>query len=148
MTFSERYAVKITLYSGFHAQEVVYYRYALPLRMVTKWRWYFEYLQALIKICFPREFVELSIEPQSVLCGVDYIEKKSESLLKYKRARLKRECDKVVNDDLFGYTSAIKKQKIESLTNEIDQLENGVFEYYVPVTYINKVKSLLKPHDV
>lgn len=148
MTLTDRYVVKITLYKGFHADQVVYYRYALPLRMVTKWRWYFEYLQALVKLRYPREYVDLHIGVQDVLCGVDYVEKKTETLLRYKRARLKRELDTIVSDDLFGFASAIKQQKIDSLTEEIDHLERGNFDYYVPQTYINKVKFLLKPREV
>lgn len=30
---------------------------------------------------------------------------------------------------------------LTSLTEEIAQLENGNFDYYVPVTYINKIKT-------
>ena len=54
--------VKITLYKGYHPMEVVYYRRGMSIDFVIRWRWYFEYLAARLKVLFPREKVEL-------LCG-------------------------------------------------------------------------------
>lgn len=38
--------IKITIYKGCHADEVIYYRNKLPIRIVSQWRWYFEYIAA------------------------------------------------------------------------------------------------------
>ena len=52
-------AVKIVIYSGCLADETIYYRYNLPMRIVERWKWYFEYLAALVKYYNPRRKVEL-----------------------------------------------------------------------------------------
>lgn len=63
--------VKITIFKGHHADEVVYYRNKLSVSMIEKWRWYFEYLAALIKVNNPLRKTELTICPQTLLQGVD-----------------------------------------------------------------------------
>lgn len=42
-------AVKILIYTGCIADETIYYRYNMPMRVVEKWKWYFEYLAAIVK---------------------------------------------------------------------------------------------------
>lgn len=54
--------VKITIFKGHHADEVVYYRNKLSVSMIEKWRWYFEYLAALIKVNNPLRKTEQVIE--------------------------------------------------------------------------------------
>ena len=81
--------VKITIFKGHHADEVVYYRNKLSVSMIEKWRWYFEYLAALIKVNNPLRKTELTICPQTLLQGEEYIEEKSKTLLKAKRTKLK-----------------------------------------------------------
>lgn len=54
--------VKITLFKGSHADAVVYYRRYMNIDFILRWKWYFEYLAARLKVSHPREKVEL-------LCG-------------------------------------------------------------------------------
>lgn len=96
--------VKIAIYKGVQVEEVIYYRNKLPMRIIEKWRWYFEYLAALIKIHNPRRKVELTICAQTLLQGQEYIAEKSKTLLRAKRAQVKRlDSSNIINDDLFGY---------------------------------------------
>lgn len=83
-------AVKITLYNGSCPEHVVYFRYNLPMHVVEKWKWYFEYLAALVKIHNPRQKVELRISVQECLCGSDFILEKTKKLLRARKIKLKK----------------------------------------------------------
>ena len=68
--------VKITIRKGCNDWEVIYYRNKLPMWIIKQWRWYFEYLAALVKINNPRKKVELIICVQTLKQGQEYIEEK------------------------------------------------------------------------
>ena len=133
--------VKIIAYRGWYADKVVYYRNKLPLRIVEKWKWYFEYLAARIKVAHPRRKVELVICTQTLLQGEEYIKAKTVSLLKAKKSKLKRLIEAPTVDDLFGFGAQDRQNKIKALESEIPALERGEFNYYVPVTNINVIKQ-------
>lgn len=132
------------MYKGAHADTVVYYRNKLPMILIEKWRWYFEYLVALIKVHNPRIKVELIACPQELLQGRQYIERKTETLLIAKRSALKKLEKEVVGYDLFSYKALENNDKKQRLIAEIKDLENGDFKYYVPVEYINRIKEFIK----
>lgn len=135
-------AVKILICQGAHALETVYYRYNMPLSLVEKWKWYFEYLTARIKVSNPRNRVELIIVQQNTLCGDDYVQEKIKNLLKHCKAELNKLERMTVNDDLFGNIGKSHAEKIAKLKNKKDELENGSFKLsYIPPTYINRVKK-------
>lgn len=141
------YIVKITLYKGYYADAVVYYNYAIPHAVFSKYEWYFDYLAALVKVRFPHEKVELLKSQQGTkpfLAGKDYIEKKSQSLLKAKRSQLKQLETKGFDDDLFSFKGQEIEEKKDRIRKEIEDLENGKFNYWFPPTYINRIKELCK----
>ena len=133
--------IKIMVYDKFHVDEVVYYRNKLPMWIVEQWKWYFEYLAARIKVKNPRRKVELVICAQTLLQGEEYITVKSASFLKAKKGQLKRLQERPVVPDLFGFSQDVRNKKIKALEGEIQALERGEFNYYVPQTYINTVKE-------
>lgn len=133
--------VKIMVYGKTHVEEVVYYRNKLPMSVIEQWKWYFEYLAARIKVAHPRRKVELVICAQTLLQGDEYIQAKTVSLLKAKRFRLTKLIERPVTADLFGFNESDRQQKIKALDGEIQALERGEFNYYVPVTYINNIKE-------
>ena len=133
--------IKIMVYDKCHVDEVVYYRNKLPMWIVEQWKWYFEYLAARIKVKNPRRKVELIIGAQTLLQGEEYITAKSASLLKAKKGQLKRLQGQPVVSDLFGFNQEARDKKIEALMAEIEALERGEFNYYVPQTYINNIKE-------
>lgn len=133
--------IKIMVYNKCHVEEVVYYRNKLPMWIVEQWRWYFEYLAARIKVAHPRQKVELVICAQTLLQGEEYIQAKTVSLLRAKRSRLKRLIESPTADDLFGFGAQDRQNKINALESEIQALERGEFNYYVPQTYINSIKE-------
>ncbi len=111
--------------------------------VVMQWKWYFEYLAARIKVKHPRRKVELIICGQTLLQGDEYIKAKSASLLKAKKARIKRLKNEPIAPDLFSFGEEKVQNKINALEKEIEALEHGEFNYYVPPTYINKLKEWL-----
>lgn len=137
----EQICVKITVYDGFHPDRVVYYRNKLPMRLISKWRWYFEYLAARIKVKHPRRRVELTICAQTLLQGQEYIDSKRETLLRAKRSKVKKLESTAVSQDLFGFGQREQDEKLEAVREEVEALERGEFNYYVPVENINEVKE-------
>lgn len=136
--------VKIIIYKGCNDGEVIYYRNKLPLWIIEQWRWYFDYLAALVKVNNPRRKVELIICAQTLKQGQEYIEEKSKMLLRAKETKLKRLENTPVQDDLFNYAKDEREKKIQAVQGEINALKRGEFNYYVPVTYINKIKKWIK----
>lgn len=145
MIFKDGVAVKIVIYTGCLAEATIYYRYDMPMRVVEKWKWYFDYLAAIVKHANPRRKVELIIcAQQDCLCGADYVSERTKNLLRAKNIKLKKLRMGEVEDDLFGLAKADNEAKIKSVRREIEALERGEFNYYVPPTYINKIKSYIK----
>lgn len=137
-------AVKILIYTGCIAEATIYYRYSLPMRIVEKWKWYFEYIAAKVKIANPRRKVELLIcSQESCLCGSDYVSERTKNLLRSKNIKLKKLQTGRYEDDLFGLAKADNEAKIGSVKAEIVALERGEFNYYVPPTYINQIKNYI-----
>jgi len=136
--------VKISIAkNGYNIDDVVYYRNSESADMVEKWSWYFQYLAALLKVKYPKWNVVLRIGLQELLQGDEYIEEKTKNLLIYKRGKVKRLINDVPQYDLFSFYEETRDAKIERLQKEIEALERGEFNYYVPATYINKVKQYI-----
>lgn len=123
-----------------HVEDVIYFRYALPMNLCLSKRWFFDYLAARIKVNNPKRKVELIIANTDSLCGDDYVAEKSKTLLAAKYKQLKKLENNPIEDDLFGFNREKVDNKIANLKIEIAKLENGVFDYYVPPVYINKSK--------
>ena len=144
MKFKDGVAIKIVIYTGCLAEATIYYRYDMPMRIVEKWKWYFEYLAALVKTHNPYRKVELTISAQqNCLCGADYVSERTKNLLRSKTIKLKKIRMSKIEDDLFGMAKADNEVQIELVRREIEALENGEFNYYVPPTYINKIRDYL-----
>lgn len=145
MRYKDGVAVKIVIYAGCLPEATIYYRYDMPMCLVEKWKWYFEYLVAIVKQSNPRRKVELIIcAQQSCLCGCEYMSERTKNLLRSKNIKLKKLRMGKIEDDLFGMAKADNEAKIADVTAEIEALERGDFNYYVPPTYINKIKSYIK----
>lgn len=136
--------VKITICKGVCDYDVIYYRNKLPLWIVEQWRWYFDYLAALVKVNNPRLKVELTICAQTLKQGQEYIEEKTKTLLRAKKAKLKKLQSQPVQDDLFHFERERCEKAIQGLREAVSALVRGEFNYYVPVTHINKIKNYIK----
>ena len=133
--------VKITVYKGYHADKVVYYRGQISIDMLEKWRWYFEYLAARIKVKHPRRKVELTIGRQTLLLGDEYVQERIKNLLRHRRAKLQKLINTPVASDLFNDNQIDLEKKIEQTRAEIAALERGEYTGWVPPYYINEIKQ-------
>lgn len=123
-------------------EEVVYYRAGLPMRMTLRWKWYFEYIAARIKVKHPKRQVKVTIiqQPSDLKVGSEYIREKTRNLLRTKYAQV-RKLQKGTDTDLFDFAGEDRRNKIDRLQSEIAYLESGRFPYYYPVEYKNIVKK-------
>lgn len=132
--------VKITIRKGVDT-EVIYYRNKLPLWIVEQWKWYFEYIAALVKVNNPLHKVELIICAQTLKQGLEYIEEKTNNLLRAKKYKLKKLQNEPIQNDLFDFGRIERDKKMKAVQGEIEALERGEFNYYIPPTYINTIKN-------
>lgn len=143
MELDHEFFVKITLYQGCHAEAVVYYRRYMSIEFILRWKWYFEYLAALLKVAHPREKVELLCGRCDLLSPAAYAVKKRKNLLRAKRALVKKITNEPDELDLFDIAINKKRAKVERLESEIARLEAGERIYWVYDDYINSVKEWL-----
>lgn len=134
------FCVKITVYKGYFADKVVYYRGCISIDTLMRWRWFFEYLAARIKVKNPKRTVKLTICPQTLLLGDEYVEQKIINLLRSKRSKLQKLMNTPIAIDLFNFNQIDVDKKIEQTRAEIAALEGGVYTGWVPPYYINEIK--------
>ena len=139
--------VKITIGDEndyFRVGEVVYYRSGMTPDFVVRWLWYFEYIQALIKVHNPKRNVSLIRAPQNILLGKEWHEHRRLSLIKSKQSKLKKLQMGVVDDDLFHFKSQENEKKIEQVKKQIEALERDEHPIEEFPEYINKIKKYVK----
>ena len=136
--------VKIVLYKGYYGDSVVYYRRYMNIDFVLRWRWYFEYLAARLKVAYPRQKVEILCGRIDLLTPAEYAVKKRESLLRAKRGQIKKLENTPDELDLFDIAINKKREKIERIEKEIKRLENGEKIFWVYGDYKNEIKKYLK----
>ena len=138
--------IDISRVDGCGTEDVIYYRYKLPMNLQLRYRWYFEYLTALVKVHNPKRRVTLytwrcdQVSGKTILCGQEYIKARIPKLIAGKKRTIAK-IRKNTEADLFGLRQAEREDKIAQLQAEIDALERGEFNYYIPPTYINKIKK-------
>lgn len=135
---------RILIYDGLYPEKVIYLRSGMDIDFAVRWRWYFDYLAALVKVHHPKRKVELSVGVQDVLLGQEWIDFRTANLLKNRRAKLKRLEMEIVEDDLFNFKSQDHQTKISKVKKEIEQLENGTYPIPVFPEYVNEIKKWIK----
>ena len=133
--------ISICFNGGGPIDEVVYWRYGLPLELFNRYMWYYEYLAAKLKVKNPHRDVFLDYGYCTYPCGQDYIDINLERRLSSQRKRLKGLLNPDKYYDLFGFISSEKKAKAEKVQADIEKMEHGIYDHYVPPTYINKIKQ-------
>lgn len=144
-TIFNKIVVKITI-SPYHLHplgEVIYFRSNLTIDMIIRWRWYFEYLAALVKTKNPRREVVVTIAQQQDLVGEEYRQRKAENLLKATIARLAKLKKVTLDPDLFGFNVEDFENEEEKIEEKIRQLQSGQYDFYVPPSYINRIKEFI-----
>lgn len=151
--------------------KVVYYRNGLKFDLFYKWKWYFEYRAALLKVKYPRGLVELSMGAYDYELPSDTYKEKLSNMIR----AAKRNCtilDKKIDrakkhwNQLFpieqhpDYTKVVQKQK--RYQEKLIQLEREMEEFItsrktnpkimdrlpmIKTSYINRIKSYDKRTD-
>lgn len=132
--------VRILLYDGASPDRVIYLRSGLNVDFVVRWRWFFEYLQALVKVKHPRRRVELSTGVSDVLLGEEWREFKTRSLLKHRQGKLKSLLSSPVEADLFGFSVENREADIKKVREDIAMLEAGEYPIAEFPSYVNEIK--------
>ena len=128
-----------------HIVDVVYYRSGMSPDFVNKWRWFFEYVAAKVKVAHPKRKVELYIGPQNCMVGTEWHEYRRGVLLKSRHNKLKKLVNEFVDDDLFHFSRQDHDKKIAECKSQIYSLENDTFEFSEFPAYINKIKDYVFP---
>ena len=132
---------RILLYDGLHAYRVIYLRSGMNVDFAVRWRWYFDYLAALVKVHHPKRKVELYVGAQDVKLGKEWRAYRTANLLRHRRNKLKELETKNVVDDLFGYSTQERNEDIARVKKDIEQLENGTYPIPEFPEYVNEVKQ-------
>lgn len=123
--------------------KTVYFRCRMTYDFVMRYLWYFEYLQARIKVAHPHRAVNLYVgrmDPK-ILLGDDFISHRRVVLIRNKRRKLNDLVTKPYIDDLFHFKSQEINERISSLKAEIEALERGEVTFPVLEDYVNEVKK-------
>ena len=141
----QRYCVSIavTFEGGAPVDEVVYFNYGLTLDILIKYKPYWEYVAARVKVKHPRRSVLLNYGTCQTPCGQDWIDEHLPKRLEAKRRKLKSLMNptKTYQDDLFGFASTKRLEDANKLRQQIERLEAGLYDAYVPPTYVNNIKK-------
>ena len=124
-------------------ETTVYYRCRMTYDFLMRWSWYFEYLQAKIKVAHPHRVVELTIgrmDPKMRL-GQEFIDYRRAVLIKSRSRKLNELVNTPFDDDLFGFKGQEVNERISRLKSEIEALERGEVTFPVLPDYVNKVKQ-------
>lgn len=123
-------------------EDVVYYRSDLRMNQTLRWQWYFEYLAAIVKVRNPHRKVRLRIarKPDDLKLGQQYIDEKSKSLLRAKRAQIKK-LQNQNSTDLFDFAGEERRTRIKKLQDDINALEKDEYNMWFPVEYKNHIKQ-------
>ena len=126
-----------------HVEDVIYYHGSCSPDFISKWMWYFEYLQALVKVRWPHRRVVLTTGIRDVPIGDEWHEMKRQSLIKSKTSRLKRLDREGYDADLFGFAAEDHEALLRKIKHDLELLE--IDEYHIPEfpEYINKIKEYI-----
>lgn len=124
-------------------EATVYYRRRMTYDFLMRWLWYFEYLQARIKVAHPHRVVELTsgrMDPKMRL-GQEFIDYRRAVLIKSRNRKLEELVNTPFDDDLFGFKSSEVNERISRLRDEIAALERGEVTFPVLPDYVNTVRE-------
>ncbi len=123
--------------------KTVYFRCRMTYDFLCRWLWYFEYLQARIKVAHPHRVVNLYVgrmDPK-IRLGQDFIDYRRVKLLQSRNRKLNELVNTPYIDDLFHFKSQEINERISNLKAEIEALERGEITFPVLPDYVNEVKK-------
>lgn len=129
--------------SNLYCERVIYIRGNMSVDFALRWRWFFEYLAALVKVRNPHRRVELSFGNQGCLLGDEWREYRTACLLRHRKNKLKNLLSHVPSGDLFGFSMADYLDEVKKVKADIKSLEDGSFPIPDFPEYRNEIKSWL-----
>ena len=127
-----------------HIDDVAYYRSGMTPDFVTRWRWYFEYLGALVKVANPRRRVEVWAGPVDLMLGDEWHQHRRQAMLKSRNIKLKQLRSITPSSDLFGFGQQEHDLRVSEMKRQIDLLERDEFPIADFPEYINKIREYIK----
>lgn len=125
--------------------DVIYYRSGMSVDFAIRWRWYFEYLAARVKVMHPRCKVGLVItHSDGILLGKEWHEHRRSTMIKTVNRKLSELENTSIQDDLFGFTSQDIQSKIAELRDKLKHLMDDTYPIPEMPEYINKIKQYIK----
>lgn len=127
-----------------HVDDVIYYRSGMSVDFAIRWRWFFDYLTARVKVAHPRQNVKCVITSGAdIMLGKEWHEHRRQAMLKTAFAKLKKMETEPIQDDLFGFTSSEIEAKKDELRDKVRRLMADTYPISEFPEYINKIKSYL-----
>lgn len=127
-----------------HTVDVVYYRSGMSPDFVTRWRWYFDLLAALVKVANPRRRVEVWAGPVDLMLGDEWRQHRRQAMLKSRNIKLKQLRNFTPSDDLFGFGLADHERQVSAVQRQIELLERDEYPIAEFPVYINKIRDYLQ----
>ena len=127
-----------------HVDDVIYYRSGMSVDFAIRWRWFFDYLTARVKVAHPRQNVKCVITSGAdIMLGKEWHEHRRQAMLKTAFTKLKKMETEPIQDDLFGFTSSEIEAKKDELRDKVRRLMADTYPIPEFPEYINKIKSYL-----
>ena len=127
-----------------HIDDVVYYRSGMTPDFVTRWRWYFDFLGALVKVANPRRRVVVWSGPVDIMLGDEWHQHRRAAMLKSRFIKLKQLRNITPSSDLFGFGQQEHDLRVGDVQRQIELLERDEFPIADFPEYINKIREYIK----
>lgn len=126
-----------------HIGDVVYYRSGMTPDFVARWRWYFDFLAALVKVANPRRRVEIWSGPVDIMLGDEWHQHRRAAMLKSRAIKLKQLRNFTPSNDLFGFAMADHERQVSEVQRQIELLERDEYPIAEFPEYINLIKPYI-----
>lgn len=143
-----RCVCKITIsetWSYHQVARTIYYRSGMSPDFVVRWRWYFDYLAALVKVRNPHQNVIIYCGPldDEIKLGKEWHEYRRGVMLRTCRKKLTELAAMQVEGDLFGLGRSERDAEVAKWTAKLEALEADSYPIPDFPEYINLIKKFL-----
>lgn len=143
-----RCVCKITIsetWSYHQVRSTIYYRSGMSPDFVVRWRWYFDYLAALVKVHNPHRNVVIRCDvlPDDMLLGKEWHEYRRNTMLQTARRKLAQLEKADVSIDIFGFAQEDHARDLASQKALVEALEADTYPIPDFPSYINRIKEFL-----
>ena len=125
-----------------HVEDVIYYRSGMSVDQAIRWRWYFEYLAAIVKVRHPHRRVFCVITSgDDIMLGKEWHEHRRQAMIKTATRKIRELESQPVNDDLFGFNAKERADELAEWRKKLSMLQWDVYPIPDFPEYINKIKQ-------